>query len=232
MEGSSLKALKYAKALGVKVHKERSPWFALLKGPRAQGDANRKTTAKGIPTVQMWASKYCAGTCSFMCGAGGSRGRPETAKLVTYAGAQSITALDDRTLVMSNQATEAVSRINLNLAFKCGDLMAKLGRVYRAFSTWRKEKDDGSLMQSPQLGQSYRVEVKKPPSHWQFTLLRKKQKVQSKGSTAFLIKNLFCAQEVDKSGKPRNEESCCVEKELTPNSAAQNPAMVSALKAW
>merc|ERR1719353_1842339 len=149
--------------------------------------------------------------------------KPTQTRLVSFVGAQSVTALDERTLVMSNSATSAISRIDLSLAFKCSDLMAKLGRVYRSFTTWRKEKDDGSLMQSPALGQSYRVEVKKPASHWQMTLLRKKQKVVSKGSTAFLIKNLFCAQEVDKSGKPLNEESCCVEKELTPNSAAQNP---------
>jgi hypothetical protein len=231
LKGSSLQALKYAHALGVKLT-PRPSWFASLKGRAAEGDPGRKTTASGIPTVQMWASKYCAGTCSFMCGTDGSRGRPEQTKLVTYAGAQSITALNDRTLVMSNSATEAVSQINVNLAFKCSDTMTKLGRVYRAFSTWRKEKDDGSLMQSPALGQRYVVEVKKPPSHWSLTLLRKKQKVQSKGSTAFLIKNLFCAQELDKSGKPMNEESCCVEKELMPISAAKDSAMVSALKAW
>jgi hypothetical protein len=215
------------KGLGIKLSSRPPLEYLLYKGDDGTGRT---------PTDKDWANKYCEGTCGLMCGKKGgkrTRFRPTQTKLVTYVGAEEISAINTRTIVMSNGATQSIARIDLSLAYKCSDLMAKLGRVYLAFAAWKNSHDDGKLMSSPPNGgKSHVVELKTPASRWLLQMYQKKNKITEGGVTAHLIKNLFCAKEVDSSNNPLQEEACCVDKTLTPLSAAKNPALVAALKAW
>ena len=225
-----MSATNAARALGMwPLNRREQPWsYARLGKP------------VGYPSPSSYLSfvnVFCLGTCGYMCSNGhnGTTSKPvklSQSPLGAFPGILSVVAINSKMLLTSNVVSHDVSTTSLSLAFNCEKLLAANSTASDLLDKW-EGTEDGELMQSPAIDKPpYFSQVTSPASNWQLTIYKKRLKVTSNSAHGFFNKVLICTVELDLTNKPIDEESCCVDKELTPPEAAKDKRMVSKLKAW
>merc|ERR1712166_265927 len=185
-------------------------------------------------TYLSFAKTFCLGTCGYMC-SNGTKTKPvklSQSSLGAFPGIRSVAAINSKMLLTSNGVSHDVSATLLSLAFSCEKLFGANSTTSDLLDKW-DGTEDGELMQSPGIDKPpHFFQVTRPASNWQLTIYKKRLKVTTNSVHGFLNKVLICTVEVDFANKPIGEESCCVDKELTPPEVAEDRRMVSRLKAW